>query len=140
MTAVLQDVFADTAFWVALVVKQDHYHARAQDWSVRINGQIVTTVPVLLETANTLARPGWRDHAVALVDHLVQRADVQVVPLSPDLWHRGWDLYRTRPDKGWSLTDCISFLVMQDAGLRDALTTDNHFRQASFRAVLLEEP
>jgi uncharacterized protein len=62
------------------------------------------------------------------------------VVLSPDLWQRGWDLYRNRMDKAWSLTDCISFLVMQDAGLVDALPPDEHFRQAGFHAVMLEEP
>lgn len=64
---------------------------------------------------------------------------MDTVPLSPDLWRRGWDLYRSRPDKGWSLTDCISFLVMENAGLSDALTGDEHFRQAGFRPLLLEE-
>jgi predicted nucleic acid-binding protein len=49
-------------------------------------------------------------------------------------------MYRDRPDKAWSLTDCISFEVMREAGLTDALTADEHFRQAGFRAVLLEEP
>jgi predicted nucleic acid-binding protein len=140
MTATLQDVFADTLFWIALVIKQDQYHGRAQQWSQRITGRILTTVPVLTETANALARPTWRSHAVALIDHLLQRQDVEVLVLAPDLWQRGWELYRTRPDKAWSLTDCISFLVMQDANLVDALTADEHFRQAGFRPVLLEEP
>jgi hypothetical protein len=74
-----------------------------------------------------------------MIEHLVRRADVEVVALSQDLWQRAWDLYRNRPDKAWSLTDCISFLVMHDAGLSDALTPDEHFRQAGFRAVMLEE-
>lgn len=109
-------------------MKQDQYHARAQQWSLRIAGKITTTVPVLLETANALARPAWRSHGVSLVGHLLQSPDVIVVPLSPDLWRRGWDLFRGRPDKGWSLTECMSFLVMQGAGLVDALTADDHFR------------
>lgn len=134
----MRTFFAGTLFWIALVVKQDQHHGRAQQWSLRITGRIITTVPVLLETANTLSRPAWRAAGVALIDHLLQRSDVQVVPLSMDLWSRGWDLYRQRPDKAWSLTDCISFLVMQDAGLADALTADEHFRQAGFRALLLE--
>ncbi|MBM4050319.1 MAG: type II toxin-antitoxin system VapC family toxin [Planctomycetes bacterium] len=140
MTATLGHVFADIAFWIALVVKQDEYHTRAQKWALRIKGEITTTVPVLLETANALARPTWRAQVVALIDHVRQREDVRVIELSPDLLQRGWDLYRNRPDKAWSLTDCISFLVMQDAGLTDALAADEHFTQAGFRAVLLDEP
>jgi predicted nucleic acid-binding protein len=140
MTATLHDVFADTAFWIALVVKQDQYHGRAQVWSQHVQGRIMTTIPVMLETANTLARPAWRAAGVALIEHLWQRPDVEIVPLAPDLMRRGWELYRNRMDKAWSLTDCISFLVMKDGGLTDALTSDEHFRQAGFRPVLLEEP
>jgi predicted nucleic acid-binding protein len=94
MTATIKDVFADTLFWLALVVKQDQYHQRARQWSLRIDGRIVTTVPVLLETANALARPAWRAAGVALIDHLLQRPNVEVMPLSVDLWQRGWNLYR----------------------------------------------
>jgi predicted nucleic acid-binding protein len=140
MTASLGAVFADTAYWIALLVKQDQYHERARAWTPLINGRITTTGLVLLETANTLARPAWRASAVALIEHLQQRPDVDIVPPEPALWPRGWTLYRDRPDKGWSLTDCVSFLVMQEARLTDALTTDEHFRQAGFRAVLLEDP
>ena len=140
MKVVLKDVFADTAFWIGLVVKQDQYHERAQEWSLRIVGRVTTTAAVLLETANALARPAWRSHAVDLIDHLQQRHDVDVLELSADLRNRGWDLYRRRPDKAWSLTDCVSFVVMEERGLIDALTVDGHFRQAGFRAVLLENP
>jgi uncharacterized protein len=140
MTAALGDVFADTVYWIALVVKQDQHHPRARAWTPCITGRITTTALVLLETANALARPAWRSSAVALIEHLRQRPDVRIVPPEPALWERGWELYRDRPDKGWSLTDCVSFLVMQEAGLTDALTTDEHFLQAGFRAVLLEGP
>lgn len=140
MTATGQDFFADTVFWIALVVKQDQYHERARQWSLRITGRITPTAAVLLETANALARPAWRAKGIALLEHLQQRSDVDLFPLSPELWRQSWTLYRDRHDKAWSLTDCISFQVMEGKGLRDALTADDHFRQAGFRAVLLEEP
>ena len=140
MTATLTDAFADTVFWVALVVRADQHHARAQAWSQRVTGQLVTTDAVLTETANALARPDWRGHAVGLIDYLLGRADVTVVRTDPGLWGRGWELYGRRSDKGWGLTDCVSFVVMGDMGLTDALTADDHFRQAGFRAVLLEDP
>jgi len=133
-------VFADTSFWVALVVRQDQYHQRAQAWALRITEQMITSVPVLLETANMLSRPAWRGAAVAWIEHLEQRPDVEVISLEGDLWRRGWDLFRRRQDKAWSLTDCISFLIMEDRGLTVALTADEHFRQAGFRALLQDEP
>jgi predicted nucleic acid-binding protein len=107
---------------------------------LRIRGRIATTDAVLLETANALSRPNWRTSAVALFDRLRGHPDVEIVPCSGDLWSRGWDLYRQRSDKAWSLTDCMSFIVMQDRAVTDALTADEHFQQAGFRAVLLEPP
>jgi len=97
MTADVQNVFADSLFWIALVVRQDQHHDRAQQWSLRITGRVTTTAAVLLETANALARPTWRAHGIALIDHLLQRADVEIVEIRP------------------GMTDCISFIVMQDA-------------------------
>jgi predicted nucleic acid-binding protein len=70
MTGSLGDVFANTAYWIALVVKQDQYHQRARAWTAHITGRITTTALVLLETANALARPAWRASAVALIEHL----------------------------------------------------------------------
>lgn len=140
MSGPLGNVFGDTIYWIALVVKQDQYHTRARDWTPLITGRITTTNAVLLEVANALARPNWRASVVALIEHLRRRSDVDVFPLDSTSWQRGWDLFISRPDKAWSLTDCISFEIMQQAGLTDALTADEHFRQAGFRPVLLEDP
>ena len=62
--------------------------------------------------------------------------DVEIVPLSDELYAKGLSLLQTRPDKRWGLTDCISFVVMQERGLVDALTADAHFRQAGFQPLL----
>lgn len=105
-----------------------------------MTGRLITTDAVLTETAIALARPDWRAHAVGLIDHLLGRPDVEIVRTGADLWGRAWELYRQRPDKGWGLTDCLSFVVMGDLALADAMTADEHFRQAGFRAVLLDEP
>jgi predicted nucleic acid-binding protein len=139
MSVFLRDCFADAAYWIGLVNKKDQYHARAQEWTLLIRGRITTTRAVLLESANTLARPAWRASCIDLFKQM-QAKGVEVVPMDEGFWQRGWDLYQKRMDKTWSLTDCFSFLVMQDRGLTDALTTDDDFRQAGFRAVLLETP
>lgn len=132
------DVFADTVFWLALVVKQDQYHTKAQQLSEHLPSRIITTRPVLLETFNTLSRLSWRNTGIALLERLEDRDDIQILPLSDSLWLKGTDLFCSRLDKSWSLTDCISFVAMAEMNLTDALTADAHFQQAGFRALMLE--
>lgn len=140
MSEVLGDVFADTVFWLALVVRQDAYHSRAMDWTKKIRGRIVTTDGVLIETTNALAIPPWRLPATKLVQSLRAREDIEIIHLDPAILDRGWQLYCERLDKSWSWVDCCSFVVMQDRGLQDAMTADHHFEQAGYRAVLLAGP
>jgi predicted nucleic acid-binding protein len=97
--------FADTSFWIALIDQRDFYHSAAIELSRSISGGIVTTQAVLLETANAFAKPLWRDKAIAMINHLGLRDDVEVIPFSRSLWTRGWELFVHRPDKTWSLTD-----------------------------------
>jgi predicted nucleic acid-binding protein len=134
----MADYFADTSFWIALIDRRDAYHATAIVWSRKISGGLTTTQAVLLETANTFARPVWRDKAIALIDHLRVREDVEIVTLSESLWESAWNLFVHRSDKAWSLTDCMSFEVMRERQLRNALATDSHFQQAGFTALLLD--
>lgn len=93
---------------------------------------------MILEIGNALARQRYRRAAVELLQALHSDPTVRVIPLSERLYHQAHDLYINRADKEWGLTDCCSFVVMQNGGLREALTADEHFRQAGFRALLLE--
>jgi predicted nucleic acid-binding protein len=79
-----------------------------------------------------------KDHAdfLSLVAGIRASSRVKVVSLDSGLMRRGLELMRNRPDKDWSLADCISFVVMEEMGLREALTGDRHFEQAGFKALL----
>lgn len=99
---------------------------------------MVTTraVTVEVEVGNYLSQPERRGSAIAHLNALERSSAAEVVPLSEALYRRGLALYRERADKAWSLTDCISIVVMRDRGIADALTADNHFEQAGFNALL----
>ncbi|MCZ6677072.1 MAG: hypothetical protein O7E52_07455 [Candidatus Poribacteria bacterium] len=89
--------------------------------------------------ADGLSSRNSRMTAVDFIEHSYNTTNTHVVPLSRGLIDRAIELYRSRPDKGWTLTDCMSFIVMQNEGLTEALTADRHFEQAGFRAVLREQ-
>ena len=127
--------FADSSFWIALIDNRDAHNSKAIEWSLKIRGSLVTTEAVLLETANTFSKPAWRPHVIALINHILTRSDVEI-DYKP--WQQGWQLFITRPDKSWSLTDCISMRVMAERNLTEVLTADTHFRQAGFRPLLLD--
>lgn len=134
-------LFLDTSYAVALVSPMDGHHARALELAVRIDREqipLVTTKAVLLEIGNSLSRLRFRSTAIALLKALQEDADVEVVPLSEELYAEAWKIYRSHADKEWGLTDCLSFVVMRQRELRDALTTDRHFRQAGFKALLAD--
>jgi predicted nucleic acid-binding protein len=134
-------LFLDTSFAVALSSPKDHHHSQAVALArdlQRRGAQMVTTRAVILEIGNSLSRLRYRSRGVALLEFLEIDPRVEIVPLSEDLYQKGFEIFRRRHDKEWSLVDCMSFVVMQDRGLQDSLTTDDHFRQAGFRALLLE--
>lgn len=91
-----------------------------------------------METGDGLSAIDFRLEAKAAIDIFIANPWVKVVPSGSDLFDRSLDLYASRPDKNWGLTDCSSFVVMKDLGIQDALTTDDHFRQAGFNAVMLD--
>lgn len=97
---------------------------------------LVTTEWVLAEVADALAASASRRLAASFIRDLSQDPKVKIIPATTDLFQRGLQLYEERPDKQWSLTDCISFVAMQDKSLTDALTGDEHFAQAGFKALL----
>ena len=135
----MKPVFADTSYYIALLSEEDVYHDVAFAWSKRLLGRTVVTEYVLVEMGNALSRSKHRGRYVPLVEHLLNDADTDYVPASPSLFRQGRQLFAARPDKEWSLVDCVSFVVMKHRRLKEALTTDRHFLQAGFRALLLEK-
>lgn len=136
------EVFLDTAYAIALSVPKDDYHARAiliADEIDAMRTRLVTTRAVILEIGNALSKQRYRHAAVELLEALEADPTVTIVPLTEDLHQRAFHLFRERPDKEWGLTDCVSFVVMWDRQITEALTTDEHFRQAGFTALLLED-
>ena len=128
-------VFADTFYYLALLDETDQFHDEAVTLTLDGRWSVVTTSWVLVELANALAVPPNRRLFCQFETALRDRTDVTVVPPRRDVFNAGLDLYRSRPDKEWSLTDCMSFVVMQRQGITDALTGDHHFRQAGFNAL-----
>jgi len=129
-------VFADTFFYLALLRTDDPANPRARAES-KINRRIVTTEFVLLELGNACAQARDRSDFLVLLEGLRASPRVEMVPLSPQLLQRGLSLFAKRGDKDWSLTDCVSFVVMADFDLHAALTADRHFQQAGFEALLV---
>ncbi len=129
----MRAVFADTFHWIALTLPGDAAYARAQE----ITDDLVTTEEVLAEYLTFFcAAPEYLRREVASnVEAMLTDPGIRIIPQSHDSFVAGFNLYRARPDKGYSLVDCISMQTMGKEGLTDVLTNDRHFEQEGFRAL-----
>ena len=132
----MSPIFADSAYYLALLLKSDQTHARAVEVTQTLETSLVRTVWILTEVANSLSAAKFRTAVISLVDHLQADDSVRIIPADDETFSQGLNLYRTRSDKDWSLTDCISFVVMKREGITEALTTDRHFEQAGYTTLL----
>lgn len=137
--------FIDASYLIALYNKGDQCHKAAEKWQPRYENarQIISTEAVLIELGNSFAKE-YRLEAAGIIEGFLKASAtgdgrIKIVPVDTHLLRRGLGLYSSRSDKDWGLTDCISFVVMREMGLTDALTADRHFVQAGFRAMLLEK-
>jgi predicted nucleic acid-binding protein len=133
----MKTVFADSFYFFALLNPNDPAHGKAVAFSQGWTERVVTSAWVLAELADGWARPvRWRQVFLQLLASLQTNPDIVIEPCSDQLFQAGINLYGQRPDKEWSLTDCISFVVMQRDGITEALTGDHHFEQAGFVVLL----
>ncbi len=129
--------FADSSFYVALLISRDANYAKAEAAAHSWTGAVVTTEYVLTEVANYLAgNAKRRERFGQLRADLEADPNTRIIESSHELWSRRAKLYLQRADKEWSLTDCISFVVMEEHDLHEALTADHHFEQAGFAVRL----
>ena len=135
----MNQVFVDTAAWIALLNMDDVWHQEARIVRaelVKKNYVFITTDFVLLEVADALCSPICKKNTANFLRNIYQLKSTRVIPLDRALFQAGLDLYETRLDKDWGLTDCISFVVMQREGIVEAFTSDKHFEQAGFTRLL----
>jgi predicted nucleic acid-binding protein len=134
-------VFLDTSYFIALLNSNDADHAGAVALQAELTDKEtrkITSEYILLELGDGLSRLRFRHLARQLISLIYQDSSFEVVPSSPQLFAKALSLFGERADKEWGLTDCSSFVIMQEAGLDVALTADHHFQQAGFRALLSE--
>lgn len=128
-------VFMDSFALIAWINTRDAAHQRVKSYLDSYSGTIVTTEWVLLEFADAFSLSKAKPVAIETIKRIRRLPMFQVVGFEPAVQQAGFDLYETRLDKDWSLTDCVSFAVMTQRGLSEALTADHHFEQAGIRAV-----
>ncbi len=132
----MKRVFADTHFFIALLNARDEGHSRAKQVENGPRLHLVTTRWILAEVADAMAAPAHRARAAKFLMLAKSNPWLKILYATDALFEQGCELYAKRPDKEWSLTDCISFVAMADEGLNEALTGDRHFEQAGFKALL----
>jgi predicted nucleic acid-binding protein len=133
--------FADAAFWAAFLLPDDNWHVEANALYKSTFAQkikVVTSEMVLVEVLNHLSGFGEvaRHSAASFVMELYIRSEIGIIPQSTEQFISAAELYMRMTDKGWGLTDCSSFLIMREFRIEEALTSDKHFTQAGFVALM----
>jgi predicted nucleic acid-binding protein len=134
----LTPTFVDTGYLVALEAADDQHHAAAlRHWRalMQTRPQLVTTSFVLDEVATFFNSRGRHAKAVEIGERVLGSPSIQLVHVDEDLFAAAWSYFRRRGDKRFSLTDCVSFIVMERLGIAAALAFDAHFVQAGFRTL-----
>jgi predicted nucleic acid-binding protein len=133
------DVFVDTSGLYAIVDKKDASYQAAKEeiGKVTANGQRLVVTDYVIDEAITLAkaRSGARV-ALRILDLIEQSVGIRVERIDDGRFDEAKAFFRRHTDHAYSFTDCSSFVVMRELGLRQALTTDRHFSEAGFEALL----
>ena len=131
-------VFLDTSYLLALELANDQNHAPAQAHWRSVAQQLpllVTTTYVFDETVTFFNSRGYHAKAVQIGNNLLHSPSLQLIHVDEALFYEGWQFFERHQDKQYSLTDCISFVVMRQLGLDTVYTFDHHFTQAGFTQV-----
>lgn len=138
----MKTVFADTLYWVAIVRPNDPWKEPAERASSLLGDVLLlTTDEVLVEFLAALSGGGdnVRGKAVQMVRAILANPNVRVIPQTRDSFLRGLELYEERPDKEYSLTDCISMNAMRRESVTDILTNDHHFAEEKLQVLITKE-
>ena len=133
----MSSIFLDTGYLIALINKRDNLHEVAVKASGKFHGPFLTSQLIFIEIANSLCLPAQRSLAINIIRKIQDDALTTIVPCSSDRFNKAFEFYKKRSDKTWGMIDCFSFIVMDEFGVKQVLTFDEHFRQAGYIAPLL---
>ena len=131
-------IFADTFYWIALLSPRDTWHLRVIEWSQSNPKQsLVITDGIIDEIFAHFSKQGdiMRGKVIELYQNILDDPNIQLISYNQELRQTGIELYKKRPDKGYSLTDCISMVVMKKLNISEVLTNDKHFSQEGFMII-----
>jgi uncharacterized protein len=132
-------IFADTGYWVALLNPGDDLHQKAIHLAQTLQpAHIITSEVVLTEVLNDFSKRGeyLRDTASEFIRDLRSHPNTTIIPQSSQQFEQAFILYTQRKDKQWSHTDCVSFNIMGESDITEALAYDKHFEQAGFQSLM----
>ena len=130
--------FLDTSYILALEIKNEDAHQQVlQNWASLANSKpfLITTTYIFDEVVTFFNSRNLHYKAVEVGNRLLQSPDIELIEVDRYLFNQGWQFFQKYKDKSYSLTDCLSFIVMQEREIVTALTLDNHFHQAGFQIL-----
>ena len=131
----MKSFFLDTGYLIALESADDQYHTLAlshwEEFIVTLP-KLITTSYIFDETVTFFNSRHQQAKAVEIGTRLLSSPSIELVFVDETLFYEGWEYFQKHADKSYSLTDCISFMVMTKEGITEALTFDRHFVQAGF--------
>ena len=128
-------VFVDTSFFVALLDQGDEFHEEAVHFLLHNTSPLLSTSAIVLELGAYFAQQQLRPGFLASLD-AINNTRIKIVHVDQASLERAIEYFETRPDKDWSLADRVSFLLMEDRQISETATSDRHFEQAGFIALL----
>ena len=134
-----EGLFLDTSFVQAMLNRHDQHHARARTLSARLRSDTIwTSEAIIVEIGNAMSASN-RDKAASFIRSLYATRNCRIITITTELLRQALALYEARSDKTWGLTDCISFTIMDQNSLHNALSSDRDFFQAGFQPLLLDQ-
>jgi predicted nucleic acid-binding protein len=135
----MRKIFVDTSYWIAVLNPTDSLHDFANNLTLTLfPSKLVTSELILNELLNHYSGSGSRFREITsnLIRQIQEDENMEVIPITSQIFTKAFQIYAQRQDKAWSHTDCSSFCIMEELGITEALTYDKHFEQAGFVALL----
>lgn len=126
----------DTSGFLCKYEGKDTYHEKAVDLYDSATSRITSNYVLAEYTALAQVRGIPRKQIIDFSERILADETIEIVWVDEDLHSKAVELLKQRADKTYSLCDAVSFVLMREREITDALTTDKHFEQEGFARLL----